>query len=138
MILSTNVVDKENEGNDSSSDSSIKDEGLEELKNIMNKNKKSIYINYLIFFLDEKKEDKNKNVFTNANENCLGPEDSVNNLSKIELKNQSINTSLKSFSRGEEILQALNGQPSVSIDIYFIYIFKIFRKKMETKIMIVR
>jgi hypothetical protein len=43
------------------------------------------------------------------NENNLGQEDSVNNLSKIEFKNQSINTSLKSFSRGEEILQALNG-----------------------------
>jgi hypothetical protein len=33
----------------------------------------------------------------------------VNNLSKIEFRNQSINTSLKSFSQGEEILQALNG-----------------------------
>ena len=41
MILSTNIVDKENEDNDSSSSNcSIKDEGLEELKNIMNKNKK--------------------------------------------------------------------------------------------------
>ena len=43
------------------------------------------------------------------NEKHLGQEDSVNNLSKIEFKNQSINNSLKSFSRGEEILQALNG-----------------------------
>ena len=108
------------------------------LKILWIKTNKVIILYYLIFFLDEKKEDKNKNVFTNANENCLGPEDSVNNLSKIEFKNQSINTSLKSFSRGEEILQALNGQPSVSIDIYYIYIFKIFRKKMVTKIMIVR
>ena len=41
MILSTNVIDKEKDENDSSSDSSIKDEGLTELKNIMNNNKKS-------------------------------------------------------------------------------------------------
>jgi hypothetical protein len=41
MILSTNVLDKENDENDSSSDSSIKDEGLNELKNIMSKNKES-------------------------------------------------------------------------------------------------
>ena len=33
MILSTNVIDKEHDENDSSSDSSIKDEGLAELKN---------------------------------------------------------------------------------------------------------
>lgn len=44
MILSTNVIDKENDDNDSSSDSSIKDEGLTELKNIMDNNKKSNYI----------------------------------------------------------------------------------------------
>jgi hypothetical protein len=41
MILSTNIIDKENDDNDSSSDSSIKDEGLAELKNIMDNNKKS-------------------------------------------------------------------------------------------------
>jgi hypothetical protein len=41
MILSTNIVDKENEDNDSSSSNgSIKEEELEELKNIMSKNKK--------------------------------------------------------------------------------------------------
>ena len=37
-----NVIDKENDDNNSSSDSSIKDEGLAELKNIMNHNKKVI------------------------------------------------------------------------------------------------
>ena len=59
MILSTNVVDKENEGNDSSSDSSIKDEGLEELKNIMNKNKQSNYsILFNIFSRWEKRRQK--------------------------------------------------------------------------------
>ena len=50
MILSTNVIDKENEDNDSSSDSSIKDEGLAELKNIMNNNKKSNSMNFIILF----------------------------------------------------------------------------------------
>lgn len=39
MILSTNIVNKENDDNDSSSDNSIKEEGLEELRNIMKNNK---------------------------------------------------------------------------------------------------
>ena len=46
-------------------------------------------------------------------------ESATNNLSKIEFKNQSFNSSLKSLSRGEDyiqkdILQVLNCQPSVS------------------------
>ena len=52
MILSTNVVDKENEDKDSSSEDSIKDEGLSELKNIMEINRKSILFilyNYFLF-----------------------------------------------------------------------------------------
>jgi hypothetical protein len=36
MILSTQIVDNKNEEEDSSSDGSIKDEGLNELKNIIN------------------------------------------------------------------------------------------------------
>jgi hypothetical protein len=57
------------------------------------------------------------------NENSLGPEESAN-LSKIEFKNQSINSSLRSLSRGEEyiqkdILQVLNCQPTVSKNIYY-------------------
>ena len=53
------------------------------------------------------------------NENSLGPEEASNNLSKIEFKNMSINSSLKSLSYGEEfiqkdILQVLNGQNIVS------------------------
>ena len=46
MILSTQVIDNKNEENDSSSDGSIKDEGLNELKNIMINNQSSnlIYI----------------------------------------------------------------------------------------------
>ena len=119
MILSTNVIDKENDDNDSSSDSSIKDEGLAELKNIMNNNKKSnlnIY-NYNIFFIDENDPKKN-NLNILKNENSLA--DYSNNLSKIEFKNMSINSSFKSLSRGEDfiqkdILQVLNCQNNVSI-----------------------
>ena len=53
-------------------------------------------------------------------ENSLGGDDSANDLSKIEIKNQSIDSSLRSLSRGEEflqtdILQILNCQPAVSI-----------------------
>ena len=60
-------------------------------------------------------------------------DDSSNNLSKIEFKNQSINSSIRSLSRGEEyiqkdILQFLNGQPTVSKLNSFIFLF---RKKME-------
>ena len=52
MILSTNVVDKENEDKDSSSEDSIKDEGLSELKNIMEINRKSIlFIFYKYFYI---------------------------------------------------------------------------------------
>jgi hypothetical protein len=47
MILSTNVVDKENDDNDSSSDGSIKNEELAELKNIMINNKSnSIFLKF--------------------------------------------------------------------------------------------
>ena len=53
-------------------------------------------------------------------ENSLEGDDSGNDLSKIEIKNQSIDSSLRSLSRGEEflqtdILQVLNCQPAVSI-----------------------
>jgi hypothetical protein len=45
MILSTQVIDNKNEEDDSSSDGSIKDEELNELKNIINNNQKSKKIN---------------------------------------------------------------------------------------------
>ena len=41
MILSTQIVDNKNEEGDSSSDGSIKNEGLNELKNIINNNQRS-------------------------------------------------------------------------------------------------
>jgi hypothetical protein len=69
------------------------------------------------------------------NENSLAPDDYSNNLSKIEFKNQSINSSLRSLSRGEDfiqkdILQVLNCHNNVSI--YIILLIKNFkfRKKM--------
>ena len=43
MILSTNIIDKEDDDKDSSSDDSIKDEGLTELKNIIEINRQSNY-----------------------------------------------------------------------------------------------
>ena len=57
------------------------------------------------------------------NENSIAPEDYSNNLSKIEFRNQSINSSLRSFSRGEDfiqkdIFQALNSQNNVSLLIF--------------------
>lgn len=128
MILSTQVVDNKDQGEDSSSESDIKNEGLNELKNIIKSN------------LDSKKEKisqigkKSKKNITNLE----GGDDSSYNLSKIEFKNQSINSSMRSLSRGEDfiqkdILQVLNGQTNVRK--YFnnkllIYI-NINRKKMK-------
>ena len=108
MILSTQVVDNKDQGEDSSSESDIKNEGLNELKNIIKSN------------LDSKKEKisqigkKSKKNITNLD----GGDDSSYNLSKIEFKNQSINSSMRSLSRGEDfiqkdILQVLNGQTNV-------------------------
>ncbi len=103
MILSTQVVDnKKDDEEDSSSENDLKDEGLKELKKIMktneeNKNSKISEIG--------KKSKKNVNAYG---------EDSSYNLSKIEFKNQSINSSIPSLSQGEDfiqkdILQVLNG-----------------------------
>ena len=131
MILSTNVVDKENEDKDSSSEDSIKDEGLSELKNIMEINRKSNLLKLYKYFkiIDNEKEQKEKN---ENNANKINPGDSSKNLTNIEFKNQSINSSLKSLSHGEEfiqndILQVLNNPQKVSI----YYICNFFRKKIR-------
>ena len=65
------------------------------------------------------KNKKNINVYMNENNNITN-NDYSNNLSKIGFKNQSINSSFKSFSRGEEffqkdILNALSNKNIVSI-----------------------
>lgn len=116
MILSTQVVDNKNEGEDSSSEGDIKNEGLSELKNIIKSN------------LDFKKSKisqigkKSRKNLNNLGGSGVGGEDSSYNLSKIEFKNQSINSSMRSLSRGEDfiqkdILQVLNGATNVSLNI---------------------
>ena len=125
MILSTQVVDNKDQGEDSSSESDIKNEGLNELKNIIKSN------------LDSKKEKisqigkKSKKNITNLE----GGDDSSYNLSKIEFKNQSINSSMRSLSRGEDfiqkdILQVLNGQTNVRKYFNNNILIYINRKKM--------
>ena len=126
MILSTQVVDNKDQGEDSSSESDIKNEGLNELKNIIKSN------------LDSKKEKisqigkKSKKNITNLE----GGDDSSYNLSKIEFKNQSINSSMRSLSRGEDfiqkdILQVLNGQTNVRKYFNNNILIYINRKKMK-------
>ena len=51
MILSTNIIDKVDDDKDSSSDDSIKDEGLTELKNIIEINRQSNYYIYNFFII---------------------------------------------------------------------------------------
>ena len=60
MILSTNFVNKENEDKDSSSEDSIKDEGLSELKNIMEINRKSNLKFFNLFFRRRKRKKREK------------------------------------------------------------------------------
>ena len=107
MILSTKVVANKNDSEDSSSEDDIKNEGLNELKNIIktSEDKKQLKISEI-----GKKPPNKINI----------GEDSSYNLSKIEFKHQSINSSLRSLSRGEEflqkdILQVLNGQQNVRL-----------------------
>jgi len=130
MILSTQVVDNKDQGEDSSSESDIKNEGLNELKNIIKSN------------LDSKKEKisqigkKSKKNITNLD----GGDDSSYNLSKIEFKNQSINSSMRSLSRGEDfiqkdILQVLNGQTNVRKYFNNNILIYINRKKMKKNIL---
>ena len=60
MIPSTNIVNKEDEDKDSSSEDSIKDEGLSELKNIMEINRKSNSYFFIITVQTKKKKKKKK------------------------------------------------------------------------------
>ena len=121
MILSTQVIQNKNDSDDSSSEENIKDEGLNELKNIIKTNEESKPHKVSIIG----KKPKNKN-------NSNGDESSYN-LSKIEFKSQSINSSLRSLSRGEDfiqkdILQALNGLSIVSLYFILLIIFYIQKK----------
>ena len=123
MILSTQVVANKNDSEDSSSEDDLKNEGLNELKNIIKTNEETKQSK----ITDSEKKNKNKLNLTG--------EDSSYNLSKIEFKNQSINSSLRSLSRGEDfiqkdILQALNRFPNVSL--YFIFILINFFNRKKT------
>ena len=107
MILSTQVVSNKNDSEDSSSEDDIKNQGLNELKNIIKNN-------------EENKQSKISEIVKKPKNKINIGEDSSYNLSKIEFKNQSINSSLRSLSRGEDfiqkdILQVLNGAANVSI-----------------------
>ena len=103
MILSYNVIQKDQ---DSSTDS-IKEEGINEIENIMNTNKKSNNNKYIIFIsLDNLSQKTSQNVTKNEwSEEKI----SLNNssqISKIDLQSQSISSSLKeSLSRAEECIQ---------------------------------
>ena len=125
MILSTQVVDNKDQGEDSSSESDIKNEGLNELKNIIQSN------------LDSKKQ-KISQIGKKSNKNLTnleGGDESSYNLSKIEFKNQSINSSMRSLSRGEDfiqkdILQVLNDQTNVRRYLFnIVYIYLLIEKK---------
>ena len=122
MILSTQVIQNKNDSDDSSSEEDIKDEGLNELKNIIKINEENKPNKVSIIG----KKQKNK-ISSNGDE-------SPYNLSKIEFKSQSINSSLRELSRGEDflqkdILQALNGLSIVSL--YYLYI-KYLEKKRKS------
>ena len=91
MILSYNVIQKDQ---DSSTDS-IKEEGINEIENIMNTNKKSNNNKYIIFIsLDNLSQKTSQNVTKNEwSEEKI----SLNNssqISKIDLQSQSISSSL--------------------------------------------
>ena len=80
-------------------------------------NRKSIQIFFNYLILDNEKKEKEKE--ENNNQNTLNKEDSSKNLTNIEFKNQSMNSSLKTLSHGEEfiqndVLQVLNNPQKVN------------------------
>ena len=130
MILSYNVIQKDQ---DSSTDS-IKEEGINEIENIMNTNKKSNNNKYIIFIsLDNLSQKTSQNVTKNEwSEEKI----SLNNssqISKIDLQSQSISSSLKeSLSRAEECIQkdillVIDGDNSV----FFIFFNFFLEKKFK-------
>ena len=85
MILSYNVIQKEE---DSSSDS-IKEEGMNEIENIINTNKKSTNWKYLILDNQSQKISDTNNTKNEWNEEQINLINS-SQISKIDLKSQSI------------------------------------------------
>jgi hypothetical protein len=91
------------------------------------------FFNYLN--IDNEKKEKEKE--ENNNQNALNKEDSSKNLTNIEFKNQSMNSSLKTLSHGEEfiqndVLQVLNNPQKVN-NIFYIYNI-LYRKNLQMKI----
>ena len=83
---------------------------------------------YFFNYLNIDNEKKEKEKAENNNQNTLNKEDSSKNLTNIEFKNQSMNSSLKTLSHGEEfiqndVLQVLNNPQKVNniILIYLIF-----------------
>ena len=125
MILSTQIANKNDDEDSSSSESDIKNACLNELKNIIKKNE-----------VNKKSKISEIGKKSRKNLNNITGEDSSYNISKIEFKNQSISSSMRSLSRGEDflqkdILQVLNGPNNVSLYIYIYYLFHNNRKKMK-------
>ena len=115
MILSTQIANKNDDEDSSSSESDIKNACLNELKNIIKKNE-----------VNKKSKISEIGKKSRKNLNNITGEDSSYNISKIEFKNQSISSSMRSLSRGEDflqkdILQVLNGPNNVSIYIYLLF-----------------
>ena len=101
MILSYNVIQKEA---DSSSDS-IKEEGMNEIENIINTNKKSTNWKYLILDNQSQKISDTNNTKNEWNEEQINLINS-SQISKIDLQSQNKSSSLKeSLSRTEEYIQ---------------------------------
>ena len=130
MIFSTQIANNNDDEDSSSSESDIKNACLNELKNIIKKNE-----------VNKKSKISEIGKKSRKNLNNITGEDSSYNISKIEFKNQSISSSMRSLSRGEDflqkdILQVLNGPNNVSlyifiIIIYYNYLFHNNRKKMK-------
>ena len=129
MILSYNIIQKEID----SSNDSIKEERINEIENIMNINKKSI-LNLNNKILDNKKEKKTENntIINDWNKEKINLSNSFE-ISKIDLKSQSIGSLKESFSKAEDYIQK-----DISFDIdneYVKYIYLILiRKKTKIKI----
>jgi hypothetical protein len=123
MILSTQIANKNDDEDSSSSESDIKNACLNELKNIIKKNE-----------VNKKSKISEIGKKSRKNLNNITGEDSSYNISKIEFKNQSISSSMRSLSRGEDflqkdILQVLNGPNNVSLYIFIIIIYFIIIEK---------
>lgn len=115
MILSNCVLEEENSV-DSSINDSVNEEEDKELQNIIQSNINNHKIDKIDKNEDKKEINKkpNKEKADNFNEDYIDM--SVSNLSKIEIRNISVNSSCKSISRFEEqkdMIQLLDSELNV-------------------------